>query len=212
MTVREIKELVMRTASRLEQAEQLLRRSFIETKRLSDLPYLIIGLIPAFFEDFLVDVRSESVRRELGLFNRVPDVDYRDPFYSFDGFERRNTQHDQLVRLGRNGLLLFSLQLPLQPFRPDAEINHIFNPTSIEIFLRNFITRARAVYEAAAIGAPYVMGMILRVQRPLTGAYPGPWGTGEEHTTPVDAGDYGFPFVQIDDLSNIDRNIGLLCD
>jgi len=56
LTVREIKELVMRTTSRLQQAEEMLEGSFLGVARAGDPLYLIIGMIPEFFEDFLVDV------------------------------------------------------------------------------------------------------------------------------------------------------------
>ena len=71
MTVREIKELVMRTASRMQEAEEMLDSAFLGVTRSADIPYLIIGMIPVFFEDFLVDVRAEAVRRAVGNFNRL---------------------------------------------------------------------------------------------------------------------------------------------
>jgi hypothetical protein len=46
MNVREIKELVMRTASRLEQAQERLQSSFLQVPRSPNLPYLIIGIVP----------------------------------------------------------------------------------------------------------------------------------------------------------------------
>ena len=59
LTIREIKELVMRTASRLQQSEEILGASFTGVARSADLPYLIMGMIPVFFEDFLVDVERK---------------------------------------------------------------------------------------------------------------------------------------------------------
>src|SRR3989442_13659358 len=71
LTVREIKELVMRTSSRLQQPEEMLGGSFLEVARAGELPYLIIGMIPVFFEDFSVDVRRENVRLAVGNFSRT---------------------------------------------------------------------------------------------------------------------------------------------
>lgn len=208
MTVREIKELVMRTASRLEQAEEMLESSFIGVARAGDLPYLIIGMIPAFFEDFLVDVRAENVRLALGNFSRTGAPQFSNPVYSFDGIERRENRFEYTVRFRRNGLLNASHQLPLIP-RQDV---HQIGPTAVDILLRQFVSRARVVYEAAAIGPPCALGMMLRIQRPLTGVYAAVGGFGEDHTEPVPAGDYRFPYMQIDDLSSTDRIIRPFCD
>lgn len=89
---------------------------------------------------------------------------------------------------------------------------HQIGVAAVDIFLRQFVAQANAVYEAAAVSPPFVMGMMLRLQRPLTGVYAGIGGLGEEHTAPVAAGDYRFPFMQVDDLSAIDRNIRPFCD
>ena len=63
MNVREIKDLVMRTAGRVQEAEQSVRTSFMAVPRSNSVPYLMIGMIPVFFEDFLVNVREADVRR-----------------------------------------------------------------------------------------------------------------------------------------------------
>lgn len=207
LTVREIKELIMRTASRLQQSEEILESSFLGVARASDSPYLIIGMIPAFFEDFLVDVRAENVRLALGNFSRTDTPQISNPVYSFDGIERRENRFEYTVRLRRNGLLNTSQQLPLIRWQGE----HQFAPTAVDIVLRQFVSRASVVYEAAAIGPPYVLGMMLRTQRPLTGVYPAVGG-GEYHTEPVPPGDYGFPYMQVDDLSNTDRIIRPFCD
>jgi hypothetical protein len=206
-TVREIKELVMRTASRLQQAEELVQTSFLEVVRSSDLPYLIIGVIPVFFEDFLVDVRAAAVRQAVGTFNRAERPEYREPIYTFHGLERREDEY--IVRFRRNGLLCASLLLPLLP--PGADNRHVFALAAIDVLLRRFVFRASAVYEAGAIGAPYVMGLMLRIRRSLAGAYEGDDGL-TYHTAEVPAGDYSFPYMQVDDLSSVDRVIRPLCD
>lgn len=207
LTVREIKEQVMRTASRLQQAEEALTDSFLGVPRTGDVPYLIIGLVPVFFEDFLVDVRNENVRQVVTIFARWPGAHYINPVYAFEGIERRGGQFEHTVRFWRNGLLNVSQQLPLIP----AQGDHRFGASAVDILLRQFVSMARLAYEAAGIGAPYILGMMLRIQRPLIGVYPaGGWG--EEHSPPVQARDYHFPFMQIDDLSAIDSIIRPLCD
>src|SRR5215813_1273104 len=68
LTVREIKELVMKTASRVQQSEEMLEKAFLGVARADDQPFLMMGIIPVFFEDFLVDVRNENVRLSVGNF------------------------------------------------------------------------------------------------------------------------------------------------
>jgi hypothetical protein len=66
MTVREIKELAMRTASRMQQAEEMLESAFLGVTRSADMPYLMIGVMPAFFEGallFLSSIRFPTERR-----------------------------------------------------------------------------------------------------------------------------------------------------
>ena len=182
LSVQEIKELVMRTASRVQQAEEVLQGSFLGVLRQTDSPYLIVGMIPVFFEDFLVDVSTERVRLAVGSFSRTGDVEYSNPTFSFDGIERRGERYEHTVRFRRNGLLNSSLQLPLIP-RQDLN-QHLISPSAIDILLRAFLFRAGTVFEAGAIGGPYILGMMLRTLRPLVGVYPAAGGLGEQHTPP----------------------------
>jgi hypothetical protein len=207
LSVREIKELVMRTASRLQQAEELLGSAFRAVARSSDVPYMMIGMIPVFYEDFLVDVRNPNVLLAVGNFSRTGNREYVNPIYTFTGIERREQRFEYTVTFRRNGLLTASQQLPLIP----REGVHQVGVAAVDILLRQFVTRASAVYEAAAVSPPFVMGTMQRILRPLTGVYAA-IGGGEEHTAPVIAGDYHFPFLQVDDLSEIDRTIRPFCD
>jgi hypothetical protein len=212
LTVREIKEIAMRTASSLEQAERRLQNFFIAVPRSTDVPYLMIGMIPMFSEDFLVDLRAENVRRALANFSRTGANEYNHPVYTFDGLERREARFEYIVKFGHSGLLTSSCQLPLFPQRQGEVNQHVFGLTAIDSLLRNFVIRATTVYEGAAIGGPYVLGMMLRTLQPLIGAYNDIGGFGVVHTAPVRVGDYRFPYMQVDDLSEIDRIIRPLCD
>jgi len=69
MNVREIKDLVMRTAGRLQQAKEMLTSSFLEVTRTNDLPRLVVGCIPVFCEVFLVGLRRVEVFQSVGDFN-----------------------------------------------------------------------------------------------------------------------------------------------
>jgi hypothetical protein len=130
-----------------------------------------------------------------------------EPVFTFDGLERREERHDYKMRFWRNGLLSTSVQLPLIPARPADQ----FPLVAIDIYLRHFIRGAALLYESAGISAPYLLSMMLRIQRPLVGVYPGLLG-GEDHTAPLPAGDPHFPRMQIADLSSADRIIRPFCD
>ena len=209
LTVREIKELVMRTASRLQQAEQLLDKSFLGVALAADVPYLMTAMIPVFSEDFLVDVRNENVRTAIMRFSRAGGGEYINPEYSFAGIERRGEgRFNHNVTFGRSGLLIASQQVPLIPRGGE----HLIGPVVIDRLLRQFVLQAPTVYEAATVSPPYVLGMMLKIRRPLIGVYAALGGYGEDHSQPIHPGDYRFPFMQVDDLSNTDKIIRPFCD
>ena len=210
--VREIKELVMRTASRLEQAEQALNSCFVKVPRTGNAPYLIIGIIPVFFEDFLADLKDLNLREAIASFSRTANRDYNQALYTFDGLQRRADRFEYTVTFGHNSLLRSSLQLPLIPPGQGEENQHVLGLTAIDLLLRNFVIRATAVYEAARVSGPYLVGMMLRTSQPLRGAHNDPTGFGVVYTAPIVAGDYRFPYMQVDNLSEVDRAIRPLCD
>jgi hypothetical protein len=146
LSVREIKELVMRTASRLQQSEEALGNAFLGVTRISDSPYLIVGMIPVYFEDFLVDVRAAQIRSALANFSRVGPPMFVNTVFTFDGIERRQNLFQFTVRLRRNGLLEASQQVPLIP----REGQHLVGVSGLDTLLRQFLSRASVVYEAAA--------------------------------------------------------------
>jgi len=71
MDVQEIKELVMRTASRQEQAEHILLEALKEERAQHTVPYLIFGTVPIFYKDFLVDLRNQSIIDAMRSFTLV---------------------------------------------------------------------------------------------------------------------------------------------
>ena len=163
----------MRTGSRLQQAKEALDGSFSRVAIANDLPYLLIGIIPVFFEDFLVDVRLRTVHLAVANLSRTEPPESGPTVYTFDGLERRENQYEYTVRFHRSGLLTASLQLPLIPQRPGAEAVHLFQIAAIDLTLRRFVLRANVVYEAAGIAAPFILGMMLRTRQRLVGGYAG---------------------------------------
>jgi hypothetical protein len=212
LSVREIKELVMRTASKLEEAQRLLENSFVlPTRRSLSLPYLIIGIVPIFFEEFLVDVRIPAVREAIALLNRGEQPQWQEPTYTFEGLERREDTRDYIVTFRRNGLLTTSVQVPLYAPVQQPTDQHVIVVATLDLTLRRFVQKARAVYEAAGVSAPYALGMALKVERPLASVYGGPDGFVYNAAT-ISARQYKFPFMELDDFASLDRDIRPLCD
>jgi hypothetical protein len=69
MDVREIKEMVMRTASRLEEAQGRLTGSLQGMVRQAPISDLIIGVIPVFRQNFMVDVQKPEVLEAVTRFH-----------------------------------------------------------------------------------------------------------------------------------------------
>lgn len=209
LSVREIKELTMRTASHLEQSKQTLRQAFAEAFIAGDQPYVIAGVAPVFSEAFLVDLRNDHLQQAVRNFGRTGWGELGNLSFSFEGVERRSRDRlNHLVQLRRNGVLRVSQQIPLIPREGVQQIA----PTAIDQLLRQVVTQAPHVYEAAGVGPPYLVGVTLRLPTALTGVYPAMGGLGEEHTPPVAAGEYRLPFVEVDDLIQLDRILRPLCD
>ena len=99
------------------------------------------------------------------------------------------------MRFGHNGLLRSSFQLPLIPPRQGEENQDVLGLTAVDLLLRNFVIKATAVYEAAGVSGPYLLGMMLRTHGPLRAAYNDPTGFGAVYTAPIAPGDYRFPYV-----------------
>jgi len=209
MDIREIKEIVMRTASRLEEAERKLWDGFLKMPRQDDSPHLVIGCIPVFWRDFLVDLRDPRVTGSLTNFV-LPggQQNLRQPTYTFTGLERVVHNDISTVQVHRDGLVILNRRIQLVTI----DATQRFIPTIVDRLLRPFLLRTADVYRAAGLSGPYLVGLMLRARNSLRGAYPGTIPGSTEDAGPVQAGDYSFPVVQADDLLELDRIMRPLCD
>jgi hypothetical protein len=211
MDVREIKEMVMRTASRMEKAEQTLSKVLLEMPRQDDSPYLVIASIPVFWRDFMIDVRNGAVRQEVSGFTLSNQRDYIPPTYTFTGLERRIRQDDNsTVEVRRSGLIILNWRVPTQA--QDVRGTHRFFPTAIDLVLRKFAVRAAAVYAAAGITGPFLLSIVLRARNALRGIYGSMIPNQDDEAGIIAPMDYPFPMVQADNLIEIDRVSRPLCD
>jgi hypothetical protein len=210
LSVREVKELTMRTAIHLEHSKENLSGSFGQVMFAQNRSYLVAGILPVFFENFLVDLRSPSIQQTIRTCGRAIRGEFRNISYSFDGLERRDARFEHIVQLRRNGLLRVSQQL--LPVEQEQEGLDQVRPLGIDRLLRQVFLEARSVYEAAGIGPPYIASVTLRMQREFVGLYPDMNGLWEEPTQSVAPGEYRFPFMQIDDLFDLDHILRPFCD
>jgi hypothetical protein len=211
MDVREIKEMVMRSASRIEKAEQMLNKVLLEMPRQDDSPYLVIASIPVFWRDFMIDVRNGAVRQEVSGFTLSNQREYIPPTYNFTGLERRIRQDDNsTVEVRRSGLIILNWRVPAQA--QDARGTHRFFPTAIDLVLRKFAVRAAAVYAAAGITGPFLLSIMLRARNALRGIYGGVVPNQDVEAGLIAPIDYPFPIMQADNLIDVDRVTRPLCD
>jgi hypothetical protein len=209
MNILEIKELVMRTASRVQEAKEKMQTLF-KTEASEAEPIVTVATIPIFSEDFMVDVRNADVKRTIAEFAPRGGNNYCEPNYTFDGIERGDPTGK--ISLHRNGLLSLRMPLPLMPTRPgEAQRAHVFHSQAIDILLRNFVLRTQRVYEVASVNAPLLLSLMLQNRQPLTAAYPAEIG-GYYEAGPLAAGKYIFPAMQVIDFATIDNTIRPLCD
>jgi hypothetical protein len=208
MDVREIKEMAMRTASRLEEAQERLTGSFHRMPQQAA-PDVLIGVIPVFRQNFMVDVQKPEVlqavtRFHLGYNDRVQ------PEFTFDGLQRQILYRQfSFVRIHRDGLITAKIELPIAMRGNMYE----FRPAALDLFLRTFVEQSAQVYFSAAISSPFLLSMTLRTVGNTQSLYPAVGIPGAEaHGGQIGAGSFPFPVMEADNLVEIDRITRPLCD
>jgi hypothetical protein len=72
------------------------------------MPYLIIGSLPIFSKDYLVDLRDQNIVKAMQTFDLLSNQRYGNCEFSFDGLERRSDNYDAVAQLRRTGLVRYS--------------------------------------------------------------------------------------------------------
>jgi hypothetical protein len=153
MDVREIKEMAMRTASRLEDAQERLTGSLRGMVRQNAIPDLLIGVIPVFRQKFMVDVRKREVLQAVTRFH-LGNNHLVQPEFTFDGLERQILgKQFSFIRIHRDGLITAKIELPIAMRGSLYE----FRPAAIDLFLRMFVEHCSEVYSSAAISGPFLL-------------------------------------------------------
>lgn len=209
MDVREIKEMVMRTASRLEEAQERLTGSFQGMERQGAISDLLLGVLPVFRQNFMVDVRKAETLQAVTQFH-FGNGNMVQPEFTFDGLKRQILGRQfSFVQVHRDGLIVAKIDLPLQV---EGGVTQ-FRPSAIDIYLRSFVYHSIQVYSSAPVNGPFLLSMMLRPVTAIQSLYPavggGPW---EEGGGRINAWDYPFPVMEADNLVEIDKIIRPLCD
>jgi len=203
MDIREIKEMVMRTASHLEQAEQKLSAAFRDIVRQND-PYLLIACIPIFGQDFLLNINNPRVVHDVTQFNGV----FLQPRYTFNGLERQlRAGESSAVEIRRNGLIYLKKALPIVGGLQVED----FRPIAIDLIIRRFVRDCAVIYTNASLNGPFLISMKLLVGMQVQSLYPNA-NNEDEPGGAIRPGEYPFPMVQADNLIEIDKVIRPLCD
>jgi len=209
MDVREIKEMVMRTASRLEEAEEKLSGPFGPLPHPDRTPTIVIRSIPEFWQNFMNDIRKPEIIQTVSQFD-LGYGNFLQPTYNFNGLQRKIIgNEDSLVQVHRDGMIVVNKRL----HTVDDAQNLYLRPAEIDIILRAFVEHASSVYTAASINGPFLLTMLLHAVSGVTGRFPVPGYPGAEQSgAMVSPGTYPFPVVQADSFLDLDRVIRPLCD
>lgn len=208
MDVREIKELTMRVASQLERAQSLIRDSLRPINYDFDGPILTAVLVPMFFSDFLVDLKSEDLYQRFGQFNLSPSTnEFIAPKFTLEGLRRASPRHN--VILARNGIITLSAVLWFRERTPEnSRRTFEFPPTQIDDLLKRFVEQAQSIYSLGAIPSQALMAISLRSDFPMVVTDPEGF---PDRTAPEGARE--FPVLQIDNIREpAERLIRPLCD
>lgn len=173
------------------------------------IPDLLIGVIPVFRQNFMIDVRKAEVLQAVTIFH-LGNHHFVQPEFTFDGLQRQilNKQFS-FVRIHRDGLITAKIELPIA-MRGNL---HEFRPAAIDLFLRMFVDHCSQVYSSATINGPFLLSMTLRTVGNTQSLYPAAGLPGaEEPGGQIGAGSFLFPVMEADNLVEIDRITRPLCD
>ncbi|MCI0351449.1 MAG: ATP-binding protein [Acidobacteriales bacterium] len=207
LDVREMKEMVMRTASQLERADNLLKYSLANEPRLEDAAVLLIGVVPIFYSDFMVEIANQATHDAFGRFHiRTGLANFFNPQYSFDGLTRSTANGNDVSKLGRNGLIRSRLALSRMIAARDALLFRILD---VDRLLRNFVTRTADLCHSLNFAGPLLLRASLHTPRPLQPMDRDGLPEGE----PILAGYWEAPTIQISNIGDAwEKSARPLCD
>jgi hypothetical protein len=207
LTATEIKELVMRTASRIEIAEAQLQSALDLNPSNAEAPTLTVAVVPVFTRNFAVDFRIPGTVEALAQLDLTAQGNQvrRVPTHSIEGLVRVGPSRAYVV-LGHSGLLRLSVEL-----QSAGEMRHpSFVPLHIDYFARGIASGCGSIYASAGLTAPVLFGISLRIPTQCLASYRNqPW----EDPVLINPFAMVYPSLVLDSLTdNIDNRIRPICD
>jgi hypothetical protein len=206
LTATEIKDLVMRTASRLEMAEAQLQAALSRPTANDQAPTLTIAVVPVFTRNYAVDFRRAQIVDALARLDLTAQRQQvrREPTYSVDGLTRTGPA-GALITLGHSGLIRLVVELP------SAGVNggQSFNPIVIDMYVRGIASGCGSIYTAAGLTAPVLFGLALRISTQCFKSY----GRFGDDLAVVNPFSKIYPSLTLDSFTDrIESQIRPICD
>lgn len=165
----EIKDMVMRTSSKLDSAETEIMHSLSKRVASQGGPTLTVTIVPVFTRNFAFDFRRREV---IDAFGRIDltglgRLGFTEPRFSVEGLTRRGFGNGVNVILGHNGLLRLTV---LMQGTTMGEIRS-FHPLTPDLYIRGLARGCGAIYETAGLTAPALLGAAIDVPSPSVTNY-----------------------------------------
>jgi hypothetical protein len=207
LTATEIKDLVMRTASRIEIAEAQINGALDQNPSSAQAPTVTIAVVPVFTRNFALDFRLPQIVDTLAHLDLTAQGDEinRTPTHSVDGLTRIGPANTRVV-LRHDGLLRLTVELQSAGVmgRPS------FFPINIDMYVRGIASGCGEIFTAAGLSAPLLLGLSLRIPVQCFASYGnGPW----DDPAAVNPFTKVYPLLTLDSFTDrVDYQIRPLCD
>ncbi|HEY0794624.1 MAG TPA: ATP-binding protein [Acidisarcina sp.] len=206
LTATEIKDLVMRTASRLEVAESKVQAALRQDLEKYQAPTLVIAAVPLFTRNFAVDFRRRSIIDAVRRFDLTADGRGAkgEPVPSMAGMMRKGPA-EAVTTLAHDGLLRLVVPLPQKRFLTEQGT---FYPIVIDLYTRGIARGCGDLYGAAGLSAPVLLGVAIRIPSRCQASY-------GEYDDPISVESLMevYPTLTLHNLTdNVDAHIRPLCD
>jgi len=204
----EVREMVLRTTSRLDEAKKSIREALDRENEAHESPILTVAIIPIFTRDFAVDFRRPEVIHAFGRMNLTAQgqTNFIQPSFSVDGLNRPGINRDTTVTLAHNGLIRVKVKTHGQMGQNGTRL---FNPETIDLYLRGIARGCGEVFAASALSAPALLGARLLISGQCYTTYGGMF----EDNLRVAASNQIYPTLLLEALDReVDQQMRPLCD
>jgi hypothetical protein len=204
----EIKDMVMRTASRIDEVEEEILRALSREVDEHEYPTLTVALIPVFTRNFAFDFRRQDVVDALARMDLIAQGrnDYIQPNFGLDGLSRRGMAGGTNVSLSHNGLVRLTVKMP----GLTNEAIRSFNPLTADLYIRGIARGCEPIFATANLNAPALLGVALHVPHEAITNYGNGFFDGGNQVQPFSK---IYPSLLLESIgAAVDPQIRPLCD